>query len=234
MEKLSLNLKSYIKLIEFNPELFENINAPYKIITDVGVITSWQEKRRLELSDNQQPLDWAEIGIVFDDYFIIIVRDLVEFPDGNQYSYVRLIHKAELSGGQGVVILPVIDGKVVLENHFRHATRLWHYEIPRGLGEPNTPAEVQAENEIRDEIGGEIESIHNLGSLFNNTGMETNQAQLFLAKLATIGNPQIWEAIDERLEIVSVKKLEDMIRDEHINDGFTIAAYARAKLKGLL
>jgi ADP-ribose pyrophosphatase len=72
-----------------------------------------------------------------------------------------------------------------------------------------------------------------LGILYSNTGIQGDAVRLFYAKLSSVGKPARSEGI-ESFRWVSVAGLEAMMRDGEITDGFTIAAYTRAKLRGLL
>lgn len=217
-------MKNYFKLVKERSDLFGNANAPFRIITDKSEINAWLKKDKNSI----------RIGTVFGDPFVVVLRDLVEFPGGSRNGYIRLYNRAYLEGGAaGVVMLPEMNGKLLLMHQFRHATRSWHWEIPRGFGEAGVQAETQARAEIEEEIGGEIAELTNLGLYFNNTGLEGNPIYLFLAKMSSIGEPKLKFGVDKFLW-VSVPKLEKMIADGEITDGFTIAAYARAKLKGLI
>ena len=208
---------SYEHIKSKNPHLFENSKALIKIKT-----------MKNELDESK------DIGVVFNDPYIVILRDLVEFPGGYRNGYIRLYNRAYLEGGAaGVVMLPEKDGKLLLMHQFRHATRSWHWEIPRGFGEAGVSAEKQARTEVQEEIGGEIKDIVDLGLYFNNTGLEGNPIYLFLVRMISIGEMDIEEGI-EGTRWVSVEELEQMIADAEITDGFTIAAYTRAKLKGLI
>lgn len=224
---------NYQRLISGYPALFSNFNAPIRIITDHKRVTSWQKQRRVEFTEQGKPLHWATIGVVLDDPYVLAVRDLVEFPDGWQNGYIRVINRADLEGGQGTVVLPMMESKFLLLYQFRHATRSWHYEVPRGFGQPGTSAEQQAHNEILEEVGGKIAELVDLGILHNNTGLEGNNVKLFFARLASVGELAKVEGI-ERILWVSLGELEEMIASGKITDGFTIAAYTRAKLRGLL
>lgn len=121
----------------------------------------------------------------------------------------------------------------MLLHQYRHPTRQWHYEVPRGYGEPNIPSDKNARKEIEEETGGKVEELVSLGEFFNNTGYETAPVALFYAKLASIGNPNNNEGI-ESFVWLTVQELEEWIANEKITDGFTIAAYTKAKLKGLI
>jgi ADP-ribose pyrophosphatase len=185
------------------------------------------------LTQKRLPLEWAKIGILLDDPYNVLVRDLVRFPDGQMRGYIRSITAASLRGGYGAVVLPVFEGKILLLHHYRHPTRQWHYEIPRGYGEPNISAADNARKEIKEETGGEVDDLVNLGEFYNNTGYEAVAVSLFYAKLKSVGTANLNEGI-ESFVWLTVKELEEWIANEKITDGFTIAAYTKAKLKGLI
>lgn len=224
---------TYKSLIKHRPELFDNNGAKYQIITDLQEIEKWQKSKKIYFKDNKKPVSWSKIGVVYDDPYILIIRDLVQFPDGHLGSYFRLFNQADLKGGQGVVVLPYYDGKIVLLYQYRHPIREWSYEVPRGFGEAGISAETQAKNELAEEIGGEASELIDLGIQYNNTGLESNKVKMFFAKLKSFGKPAKAEGIESILR-VSLDELEKMISTGKVTDGFTIAAYTKAKLKGLL
>ncbi|MEW6030458.1 MAG: NUDIX hydrolase [Chloroflexota bacterium] len=223
----------YYSLVNTHAKLFNNKSALLNIILDQKIIADWEAKKEAELRQQGLPLEWAKIGIILDDPYNIIVRDLVQFPDGDIRGYGRSIATATLKGGRGVVVIPEYQGKIMLLHQYRHPTRQWHYEVPRGYGEPNTPADENALKEIEEETGGKVEELVSLGEFYNNTGWEAASVALFYAKLASIGTPEINEGIESFIWL-TVPELEEWIADEKITDGFTIAAYTKAKLKGLI
>ncbi|MEI7847117.1 MAG: NUDIX domain-containing protein [Chloroflexota bacterium] len=228
-----MKFEKYLKLINKHPNLFIDDDSLIKIIIDKDVIRNWQIARRKELVEMSLPQEWADIGVVLDDPYNIIVRDLVRFPDGNMNGYGRSIATASLDGGKGVVILPEYQGKILLLHQYRHPTRQWHYHVPLGFGEPNISAEENARKEIAEEVEGEIEEMVSLGELYPNVGYEAVPAYLFYAKLAKVGLANLNEGI-ESFAWVTIKELENWIADGKINCGYTISAYTRAKLKGLI
>ena len=78
MNKKNNPLEKYLALIQTNPELFENYDAPIRIITDQEEILRWQVDARKELIENKKPNSWAEIGVVFEDQYIVILMDLID------------------------------------------------------------------------------------------------------------------------------------------------------------
>jgi ADP-ribose pyrophosphatase len=224
---------NYRELIESHPELFDNENALFEIITDAEVITAWVEEKKKDLTRRGLPEKWGDIGVVFEGPYIIVIRDLVKFPSGRLGSYFRIINYADLKGGQASAILPVMSGKVLLMKQFRHPTRKWHWEVPRGFGEPNTTPEENAKKELLEEINGKVEELIDIGPYNSNTGIEGVKVQLFYGKLKSLGDINRDEGIVS-CKLVPVKQIEAMIRNAEITDGFTIAAFTRAKLRGLI
>ena len=234
MENTKNNFDKYLSLAKQVSSLPDDSNAPIKILSDKNTIKNWQIDRQAKLTNASKNPRWADIGIICEDPYVVILRDLVEFPGGFRGGYIRLYNRAYLEGGAaGVVTLPARDGKVLLMHNFRHATRAWHWEIPRGFGEPGIAAEDQARAEVREEIGVEVDELVDLGLYFNNTGLEGNPITLFLARITQepVPNPEI--SVDQ-LRWVPVEELESMITSAEITDGFTIAAYTRAKLRNLI
>ncbi len=228
------SLENYFAWMQKVPHLFTNDGAGIVIIRDLECIREWEKQKQAELRARGAPISWSKIGVVLDDPYIIALRDLVEFPGGYRNGYIRIYNRALLeNGAAGVVVLPIKDEKILLIKHYRHATRSSHWEIPRGFGQPGVDAPTQAIKEISEEIEGVVESLVDLGILYNNTGLEGNPIHLFLARLASVGQVEHQEAI-EIYRWVSLERFEQMIADGEINDGFTLAAYTRARLKGLL
>lgn len=224
---------SYFELIKNKPELFDNQNAMIKIITDKERIQSWEQEQKSKLSFEGKPEKWGKIGIVYDDPYIMILRDLVQFPTGKVGSYFRLINTADLLGGRGVAIIPIIKEKIVLLRQFRHPTRSWHWEIPRGFGEPNLSPEENVIKEIDEEIEGEISRLIYLGTYHCNTGVEGVLTNLYFAKLKKVGKPNQDEGI-KYFQQFSKSEVENMIINSQITDGFTIAAFTRILLKSFI
>ena len=223
----------YQSFISTYPHLFSNVRASFVIITDPGEIAKWQEAEKKKLINENKPETWSDIGIVLSDPYIIVLRDLVLFQDGQMGGYIRVINRSELDASNAVAVLPIFNNEIILVRHFRHATRSWHLEIPRGYGERGISAVDNAYKEIREELEGEIEELTELGITQPNTGLENNPVRLFFAKLSLFGKPDINEGISKTYHI-PVNELESLIIKGLITDGFTLSAYTRARLRNLI
>jgi ADP-ribose pyrophosphatase len=223
----------YFDFIKKYPEHFSNEDAPYKLILDPDKIRAWQEEMKSnEMEENFFP-NRSAIGVRFEDPYIILLRDLIEFPDGSLRGYSRVFFKGSLMGGVGVAVLPTMQGKVLLIRNYRHSFRSWLWEIPRGYGEPGISAEENVRRELKEEIGATCESIHDLGDLHPNTGLENLSARLLLAFITDPGKCDLNEGISN-YQLISIEEMERLIATGEIADSFAIAAFTRARLRKLI
>jgi ADP-ribose pyrophosphatase len=220
------------------PQLFENLpGARYEILTDPASVAEAESKERIRLQARRLPESWSRTGVVYEDPYLIVLRDAVRRPDGSLGTYVRTL---PASGAAGAAVLPLLDGKIVLLRHFRHATRNWHLEIPRGYGEEGVSAVDQARQELWEEIEAVADNLIHLGPFHSNTGTASDQVELFLAEIPALGSPQADEGIDA-IEIRTPHEVARLISENNaddihatITDSFTIGAFTRAWLRGLL
>jgi ADP-ribose pyrophosphatase len=220
------------------PQLFENLpGARYEILSDPESVAEAESEERSRLHDRRRPESWSRTGVVYEDPYLIVLRDAVRKPNGSLGTYVRTL---PASGSAGAAVLPLLDGKIVLLRHFRHATRKWHLEIPRGYGEEGVSAADQARQELWEEIEAVADNLIHLGPFHSNTGAASDQVELFLAEISAVGSPQADEGIDA-IEIRTPQQVARLISENNaddiqptITDSFTIGAFTRAWLRGLL
>jgi ADP-ribose diphosphatase len=213
------------------PALFVNPpGAAYEILFDSSQVNAAEAEDAARLEARGLPASWGRTGVVYEDPYTIVVRDAVRRPDGSLGTYARTL---PASGGAGAAVLPLLDGEIVLLRQFRHATRSEQLEIPRGFGEPGVTAADQARAELREEIQAEAHSLVSLGGLHPNTGAASGCTELFLAHIHDFGEPQAAEGIT-RIEPWSAGMVAESIGAGAITDSFTIAAFTRAWLRGLL
>lgn len=218
----------YRALISINPALFVNPpGAAFAILLDD------QERARAEsaaadrLRSRGQPPAWARTGIVFEDQYLTILRDAVGYLDGSVGTYIRLV---DLGGPVGVAVLPRRGHEILLIEHFRHSTRRWHWEIPRGFGATGeSPAET-GERELLEETGLRPERMRPLGAVYPDTGLGDGQVALFLAEVK--GNPHVESNEGVRsCRFLDLHTVEAHIVAGEIDDGFTLAAFAQARAR---
>lgn len=213
------------------PELFVNPpGTPVEIITDAGEVRATEEEAMRQLVTHGHPREWGHLGVVFEDPYSITLRDAVRGPNGQRGTYSRRINPGN---APGVVVLPAhLDG-LILIRHFRHSTREWHLEFPRGFGTPGERPDDDARRELLEEIGATAETLTSLGFMYPDTGQMATAVHLYHAEISEYHLADREEGIGG-VEAVSSAELADLIRTGTITDGFTIAAYTRAVLRGLL
>jgi ADP-ribose pyrophosphatase len=221
----------YRALLRERPGLARNLDGGITVVTDETETTRIEAVMADEFEAKGLPREWARAGLFYEDPYIILLRDAVIFPDGKPGLYHRIIARNEEP--TGVAILAFQQGKVVLLRHFRHPSRSWHLEIPRGaVGADEDPAEI-AKMEITEEIGGTIRSLTRLGLLHGASALMRHSVVLMHAELESIGNPALGEGIAEIL-LVTPAEFETMIATGAITDAFTVGAAYHARLRGLL
>ncbi|MET8406003.1 hypothetical protein [Streptomyces sp900116325] len=150
----------------------------------------------------------TEGQVAYQDERRMLLVDPVVLPDRQPGRRIRL-----LTHQPGMVVLPLLDGEVVLLDHYRHATRAWHWEIPRSLA--TTAWEL-------------IE----LGKVHPDTGLLADPVLLYAARIDEVGDIPHDEGI-RQVRTVSFAQTEAMTRTGEITDVFTIAALMHARLTGL-
>lgn len=215
---------SYEELRRDRPELFANVPDGIEILLDPADI---EAARRSVGSDEP-------VGVVYRDRYITLIRDAVRFPGGGLGLYTRILPTGD---APGVVVLPLIDGgpdgpDIVLVEHYRHATRAWHLEAPRGMGEPGSEAPENAIRELREELGVRLDELVPLGKVHADTGLLGGHAELYAAHITAIGTLDAAEGI-RRAVVMPLLRAEELIGQGGITDGFTIAVLTRARLAGL-
>src|SRR5438876_4538335 len=134
------NLGEYLAYASAHPKQF--VNPPkggFTILLGEDEIHEVETSMARKLEDKRLPAEWACVGIVYQDQYGMILRDAVRFPGGALGTYIRFISGVDST--PTTVVLPFSQGQMLLVRRFRHATRTWHLEIPRGFGTKDISAE---------------------------------------------------------------------------------------------
>jgi ADP-ribose pyrophosphatase len=218
----------YQALIRQRPDLVSNPpGSPIEVLTEATGIAAAQAEARQWREERGLPSDDVRCGVLAADPYMTFVRDAVRFGDGRLGLYNRIIE------GPCVAVLPLLDGQPVLINIFRHGLRAWSWEAPRGDVKPGEDFAAAAVRELREEIESEVLEMHDLGRFTPGGASLAIRGSLYAAKVRSIGAVERAESIAEA-RVVSAEEMGHMIADSRIEDGFTIALFARAKLNQLI
>ena len=227
------SLKKYFQLLKQYPELFRNTGetGEIKIIKDRKRIREEQNKIREKLRAKGNPISWIDIGVISEDAWFWVVRDMVEFPGGNTGGYIRFINRKSQEGGFNVILMCVRNGQVLMIKRFRHEGRNWSWEFPRGFGEPGLTAEENARKELEEETGFKNARL----TLLANVSEGQGGTSVYLAEIPS----------DEKLELesgegiaehrwIGFTELKQLVLQGQLNDWFSLWAYSLANVKHIV
>lgn len=243
---------SYVKQLAYSNGNYRE--GEIEIVLDPVEISRIQEVQKNRLLkkgfSQEESVEFSRIGIVREDGYWIWLRDAVYFPKGISGTYDRLIWKSELKNrSPGVAVLPLLPSqRIVLNLNYRHATRSWELELPRGMAEPQETIETAALREVKEETGLIASSIIFLGEMAPDTGVLSSVIPVFLGKISSqeASKPEYSEAIagvisfteDELKEGLMQGFLEVVIQGEKravpLRDPFLTFALLQANLRQLL
>jgi ADP-ribose pyrophosphatase len=249
------SLQEYLEFLEEN---CIEVCGDYKkgeieIVTDIGMIKSIQERQRKKMlaegfSQNES-INASNIGVVYEDSYWMWVRDAVIFPSGVKGTYNRMLWKSNISGFAGVAVLPILpDGRVVLNLNYRHATRSWELELPRGKRDNNETAEQTAIRELQEETGLRVSEQIFLGEITPDTGVLASVIPVYAGKVRANGKTErsVSEAIHSN-PVYTLAELKQGGKQGYIevdmknkktkvklSDAFLFYALFQAEIRGLL
>jgi ADP-ribose pyrophosphatase len=218
----------YRVLMRTRPNLFVNpLGGLIGILTNPDEVTAARQQEIERRSRSSLPVDDLRVGVLATDHYLgWLVRDAVRFSDGSMGLYNRVLT------GPGGLVLPLLPTGVALIQIFRHAARRWFLEAPGGSFDQGEDFRNEVRREMHEEIGANAMELVELGSVATSPGLTNETLSLFAARIDRVGHPETAEGISG-IRIVPFAGLDDLILNGDINDGPTIVAIMRARLKGL-
>lgn len=162
---------------------------------------------------------------VYENKFLVVYDDDVEFPDGKVGTYVRISYHGN---PEGVIVVPrTEDGRYLMLKIDRYASGEASWEFPRGTGEQGISPIDQARAELREETGFEASNIRVLGKLRPDAAIMETRVTVFLAEIQKDFDPQPNFSEGIRIcELVTEELLWSWVREGNVTDGFTLGALA--------
>ena len=223
------SLKRYLELVKQSPDMFKNNGeaGEIKIIASEKRILNEQKKIRAKLKKDGKPSNWIDIGILAEDQWFYVLRDMVEFPDGRVGGYIRWINRKSSEGGGFDSVMMCMQGdKVLMIRKFRHEERNWSWEFPRGFGEPGLSAEKNARTELMEEIGVSNAKLTCLTKVKEGKG----GTAVFLVEIPK-GQKITLEKHEGLSEYrwVTISRLDQIVKKGQLSDWFSLWAYSLYK-----
>ncbi|MBI5346952.1 MAG: NUDIX hydrolase [Chlamydiae bacterium] len=235
------NIARYLELNEKYPHAF-GPNGDWKK-GEIELVLDLPTMMKIQTQFHQP------VGVVAEDRFWIWIRDAIILPTGEYNTYNRFISQKGLNGPAGVVVLAVNPNNDILVNLiYRHATRNWEIELPRGGRDKGETTLAAAKREVKEETGYIITDIFPLGTITTDSGIFTNFLEVFFAKIDKLENTSrddeeviatvITLSKNKVLDIFCDGKLEIVVNGQKITaycrDSFFAYALLLAEKKGLL
>lgn len=211
----------YQGLMISHPELFKSAHG-VKYITDSEAI------REYEATTGEH------LGVLYQmGTYEVFVVDLIE-KDGALKLHGRIIMP-----DNGVIIVPKLGDKFILEDQYRYPVCGKHLAFPRGHCEHGSTPEQDAVREIEEECkGAELTNIKFLGKTYPETHSNAWYCSVFLGDVQGLSGSKGTIAQDgyegiENLVLLTAEEIDDLIAKGKITCGYTLAAWAlyRAFLK---
>ena len=158
-------------------------------------------------------------------------NDLVRFPprDGHAMEQRQMRLRRGPTHDDGIVTVPIReDGRILLVRQFRHASRMWLRELPRGGRNYGESVDDAARREIREEIGYETLETFDLGRVVPDGAQLETVPHIVGARVRRSGAPdqEDTEAID-RVFAYTYAELREACERGDIIDAYTLVAALR-------
>ena len=157
-------------------------------------------------------------AIVYEGPIFGIRRDEVIEPGGVRATREVITHPGS------VVVLPVLpDGRILLIQQYRHATRQYLWELVAGRMDPGETPPIAASRELIEETGFRARRFRVFLDVFPTPGFLEERMFILLAEGLTAGEAEPEE--DEKIlsRAYSQRQLEAMIRTGKLRDAKSIA-----------
>lgn len=199
---------AYLKLVQEFPNLVKPIGDCSK--GEIEIILDKNKMLEIEKKTGRT------VGVViYRDKNWTYINDACRFPSGLEGVHSRIFKGSCSTMENGVAVMPILpDGKIVLNCIYRHATRSWEIELPRGGRENNETIEDAARRETLEETGLVVDELILLGKIPPYTGMTSNIVPIFAAKIIKQcdTNMEMTEAI-EKIPALSIDEIKESFRN---------------------
>ncbi len=147
-------------------------------------------------------------------------------PDGNRFERDVVHHPG------AVVVVPVIDGDVILVRQYRAAIDRELLEVPAGKRDvTDEPVELTAHRELEEEVGMRAGSMEMIAEFYNSPGFCDEHSFVFMALDLEQCDISAQGVEEEHMTIerVALADVPEMVRRGDITDAKTIIGLALAR-----
>lgn len=135
------------------------------------------------------------------------------------YDYLKI--------GEGVCILPFVEGNILTLKQYRYPIKSWQRELPGGFVDEGESPQEAAIRELSEETGYMVKEISSLGEFYPSFGSTNEKIHLFKAVCGDVGDThkEVSEMI--HMEIIPVDVFKEEIRNGKFMHGAGLAAWVK-------
>ena len=158
--------------------------------------------------------------ITYQGKLVDIQQDQIVLPSGRKTIRETVIRKKNAAA-----VLPILpDGKLLFVRQYRHAAKKRMLEIPAGVLEKGEDFQTAAKRELEEETGKTCKDLKFLCRMYPTVGFCSEQVAIFLAERLEEGTQHLDPGEFITLDQYTLKEALQMIAEEEMEDGKTIAA----------
>lgn len=149
-----------------------------------------------------------------------IVQDQVKVNGHEQpYDYLEI--------RPGVSILPIKDGRVIVQSQYRYPVCSWQWEIPGGFVDEGETPEEAAIRELKEETGYDVKNIQSLGAFHPSFGSTNEKIYLFAAECGEKGEDAKEPGEMIKTSEMRLEEFSELVASGEFMHGAGLAAWAR-------
>ena len=157
-----------------------------------------------------------------------IVQDRVRVNGHEQpYDYLEI--------REGVSILPIRDGNILLQRQYRYPVCSWQWELPGGFVDPGETPDEAARRELKEETGSgySVKKLYSLGAFYPSFGSTNEKIWLFAAECGEAGDSHREPGEIIQIEEMTEEQFRKLVAEGQFMHGAGLAAWARYRTCGV-
>lgn len=162
--------------------------------------------------------------IDYQNPFYTVSKEAYQLPNGRTGIYYGI------RGLVTVFVVPLLSAtELVMVNQFRYLYNSYILEFPAGRVEAGESPEAAARRELKEEAGFNAADVKPLGWFGPCLGISDERCHVFLATQLQPVTVQLDATEDMQVKIVERTDFENMVKQQQIIDGMTLAAWQLAQ-----